>query len=299
MKYDTFVELFPTMRILKKEPLAKYTNTETGGMADVLAFPKTVAEVKLLVNMANENGIPLTVLGNSSNLVVKDGGIRGLVIILTDMDQITVSGTKIMAQAGASLIETTERAYQAGLTHFEFAAGIPGSVGGAVFMNAGAYGGEICQVLTEVSVITRAGYVKTMVNEEMNFGYRHSQIQDDHDIILEATFILKEGNKHNIRETMDNFNFLRASKQPLEYPSCGSVFKRPEGYFAGKLIHDAGLQGYQVGGARVSTKHAGFIVNVDGATATDYMNVIKHVQDTVWEKFNVKLETEVRIIGED
>ncbi|MDK1716910.1 UDP-N-acetylmuramate dehydrogenase [Dellaglioa algida] len=299
MKYDTFVELFPTMRILKKEPLAKYTNTETGGMADVLAFPKTVAEVKLLVNMANENGIPLTVLGNSSNLVVKDGGIRGLVIILTDMDQITVSGTKIMAQAGASLIETTERAYQAGLTHFEFAAGIPGSVGGAVFMNAGAYGGEICQVLTEVSVITRAGYVKTMVNEEMNFGYRHSQIQDDHDIILEATFILKEGNKHNIRETMDNFNFLRASKQPLEYPSCGSVFKRPEGYFAGKLIHDAGLQGYQVGGARVSTKHAGFIVNVDGATATDYMDVIKHVQDTVWEKFNVKLDTEVRIIGED
>ncbi|MCZ2490619.1 UDP-N-acetylmuramate dehydrogenase [Dellaglioa carnosa] len=299
MKYDTFVELFPTMRILKKEPLAKYTNTETGGMADVLAFPNTVAEVKLLVNMANENGIPLTVLGNSSNLVVKDGGIRGLVIILTDMDQITVSGTKIMAQAGASLIETTERAYQAGLTHFEFAAGIPGSVGGAVFMNAGAYGGEICQVLTEVSVITRAGYVKTMVNEEMNFGYRHSQIQDDHDIILEATFILKEGNKHEIRETMDNFNFLRASKQPLEYPSCGSVFKRPEGYFAGKLIHDAGLQGYQVGGARVSTKHAGFIVNVDGATATDYMNVIKHVQDTVWEKFNVKLETEVRIIGED
>lgn len=299
MKYDTFVELFPTMRILKKEPLAKYTNTETGGMADVLAFPNTVAEVKLLVNMANENGIPLTVLGNSSNLVVKDGGIRGLVIILTDMDQITVSGTKIMAQAGASLIETTERAYQAGLTHFEFAAGIPGSVGGAVFMNAGAYGGEICQVLTEVSVITRAGYVKTMVNEEMNFGYRHSQIQDDHDIILEATFILKEGNKHNIRETMDNFNFLRASKQPLEYPSCGSVFKRPEGYFAGKLIHDAGLQGYQVGGARVSTKHAGFIVNVDGATATDYMDVIKHVQDTVWEKFNVKLDTEVRIIGED
>lgn len=299
MKYDTFVELFPTMRILKKEPLAKYTNTETGGMADVLAFPNTVAEVKLLVNMANENGIPLTVLGNSSNLVVKDGGIRGLVIILTDMDQITVSGTKIMAQAGASLIETTERAYQAGLTHFEFAAGIPGSVGGAVFMNAGAYGGEICQVLTEVSVITRAGYVKTMVNEEMNFGYRHSQIQDDHDIILEATFILKEGNKHNIRETMDNFNFLRASKQPLEYPSCGSVFKRPEGYFAGKLIHDAGLQGYQVGGARVSTKHAGFIVNVDGATATDYMDVIKHVQDTVREKFNVKLETEVRIIGED
>lgn len=299
MKYDTFVELFPTMRILKKEPLAKYTNTETGGMADVLAFPNTVAEVKLLVNMANENGIPLTVLGNSSNLVVKDGGIRGLVIILTDMDQITVSGTKIMAQAGASLIETTERAYQAGLTHFEFAAGIPGSIGGAVFMNAGAYGGEICQVLTEVSVITRAGYVKTMVNEEMNFGYRHSQIQDDHDIILEATFILKEGNKHEIRETMDNFNFLRASKQPLEYPSCGSVFKRPEGYFAGKLIHDAGLQGYQVGGARVSTKHAGFIVNVDGATATDYMDVIKHVQDTVWEKFNVKLETEVRIIGED
>ena len=299
MKYDTFVELFPTMRILKKEPLAKYTNTETGGMADVLAFPNTVAEVKLLVNMANENGIPLTVLGNSSNLVVKDGGIRGLVIILTDMDQITVSGTKIMAQAGASLIETTERAYQAGLTHFEFAAGIPGSVGGAVFMNAGAYGGEICQVLTEVSVITRAGYVKTMVNEEMNFGYRHSQIQDDHDIILEATFILKEGNKHEIRETMDNFNFLRASKQPLEYPSCGSVFKRPEGYFAGKLIHDAGLQGYQVGGARVSTKHAGFIVNVDGATATDYMDVIKHVQDTVREKFNVKLETEVMIIGED
>ncbi|MHC9533005.1 UDP-N-acetylmuramate dehydrogenase [Dellaglioa sp. L3N] len=299
MKINTFVELFPSMKILKNEPLAKYTNTETGGVADILAFPKTVSDVKLLVNVANENKMPLTVLGNSSNLVVKDGGIRGLVVILTDMDQITVSGTKIVAQAGASLIETTEQAYQAGLTHFEFAAGIPGSIGGAVFMNAGAYDGDISHVLTEVSVITRTGYMKTMVNEEMNFSYRHSQIQDDHDIILEATFTLKEGNKSDIRKKMDDFNFLRASKQPLEYPSCGSVFKRPEGYFTGKLVHEAGLQGYQVGGAQVSKKHAGFIVNVDGATATDYMNVIKHVQDVVWETAKVKLETEVRIIGED
>ncbi|MHC9537581.1 UDP-N-acetylmuramate dehydrogenase [Dellaglioa sp. BT-FLS60] len=299
MKINTFVELFPSMKILKNEPLAKYTNTETGGVADILAFPKTVSDVKLLVNVANENKMPLTVLGNSSNLVVKDGGIRGLVVILTDMDQITVSGTKIVAQAGASLIETTEQAYQAGLTHFEFAAGIPGSIGGAVFMNAGAYDGDISRVLTEVSVITRTGYMKTMVNEEMNFSYRHSQIQDDHDIILEATFTLKEGNKSDIRKKMNDFNFLRASKQPLEYPSCGSVFKRPEGYFTGKLVHEAGLQGYQVGGAQVSKKHAGFIVNVDGATATDYMNVIKHVQDVVWETAKVKLETEVRIIGED
>lgn len=299
MIIDTFVELFPSIKILKNEPLAKYTNTETGGMADLLAFPDTVSDVKILVNTANENGIPLTVLGNSSNLVVKDGGIRGLVIILTGMDKIAVSGTKIMAQAGASLIETTEEAYQAGLTNFEFAAGIPGSVGGAVFMNAGAYDGDISQVMSEVSVITRTGYVKTLVNEEMNFAYRHSQIQDDHDIILEATFVLKEGDRHDIREKMDEFNFLRASKQPLEYPSCGSVFQRPDGYYTGKLVHEAGLQGYQVGGAQVSKKHAGFIVNVDGATATDYMDVIKHVQNVVWEKFKVKLETEVRIIGED
>ncbi|WP_409022238.1 UDP-N-acetylmuramate dehydrogenase [Dellaglioa sp. P0083] len=299
MIIDTFVELFPSIKILKNEPLAKYTNTETGGMADLLAFPDTVSDVKILVNTANENGIPLTVLGNSSNLVVKDGGIRGLVIILTDMDKIAVSGTKIIAQAGASLIETTEEAYQAGLTNFEFAAGIPGSVGGAVFMNAGAYDGDISQVLSEVSVITRTGYVKTLVNEEMNFDYRHSQIQDDNDIILEATFVLKEGNKYDIREKMDEFNFLRASKQPLEYPSCGSVFKRPDGHYTGVLVHEAGLQGYQIGGAQVSKKHAGFIVNVDGATATDYMDVIKHVQNVVWEKFKVRLETEVRIIGED
>lgn len=287
------------IELLKNEPLSKYTFTETGGPADLVAFPKNTDEVRELLSMAKRDDLPITVLGNASNLIIKDGGIRGLVIILTEMNEITSHDDLVIAQAGARYIDTTIVAEQHGLTGMEFAAGIPGSIGGAVFMNAGAYGGETAEVIESVTVLTPENEIKTLSNSELDFGYRHSAVQDQNDIVLEATFKLSTGDKDEIQAEMDRLNELRESKQPLDLPSCGSVFKRPEGYFAGKLIHDAGLQGYQSGGAQVSKKHAGFIVNIDNATATDYLNVIKHVQETVYAKNKVHLETEVRIIGQD
>ncbi len=287
------------IKLLKNEPLSKYTFTETGGPADLVAFPKNTDEVRELLSMAKRDDLPITILGNASNLIIKDGGIRGLVIILTEMNEITSHDDLVIAQAGARYIDTTIVAQQHGLTGMEFAAGIPGSIGGAVFMNAGAYGGETAEVIESVTVLTPENEIKTLSNSELDFGYRHSAVQDQDDIVLEATFKLSTGDKDEIQAEMDRLNELRESKQPLDLPSCGSVFKRPEGYFAGKLIHDAGLQGYQSGGAQVSKKHAGFIVNIDNATATDYLNVIKHVQETVYAKNKVHLETEVRIIGQD
>ncbi|CAI2576316.1 UDP-N-acetylenolpyruvoylglucosamine reductase [Apilactobacillus kunkeei] len=287
------------IKLLKNEPLSKYTFTETGGPADLVAFPKNTEEVRELLAMTKRDNLPITVLGNASNLIIKDGGIRGLVIILTEMNEITSHDDLVIAQAGARYIDTTIVAQQHGLTGMEFAAGIPGSIGGAIFMNAGAYGGETAEVIESVTVLTPENEIKTLSNSELDFGYRHSAVQDQDDIVLEATFKLSTGDKDEIQAEMDRLNELRESKQPLDLPSCGSVFKRPEGYFAGKLIHDAGLQGYQSGGAQVSKKHAGFIVNVDNATATDYLNVIKHVQETVYAKNKVHLETEVRIIGQD
>ncbi len=284
--------------LLKNEPLSHYTNTCTGGPADFLGFPKSINELKLLCKWANENDLPLTILGNASNLIVKDGGLCGLVIILTSMNEVNVRGTDLKAQAGAALIATAEMACRAGLGGLEFAAGIPGSVGGAIYMNAGAYGGEIKDVVREVHVVDFQGNDKTLTNEQLHFSYRHSQIQMENSIVVSVTFDLQPKEQHLIRQQMDHLNFLRASKQPLEYPSCGSVFKRPQGYFTGKLIHDAGLQGYQIGGAQVSLKHAGFIVNRGNATATNYLAVITHVQKVIKEEFDVDLQTEVRILGE-
>lgn len=293
------IAAFPKVKLLQHEALSNYTNTKTGGKADFLAFPQNLAEIQDLMIYANEVGLPITVIGNASNLIVKDGGIRGLVMILTDMNQITVQGTQVVADAGASLIETTKIAQSASLTGLEFAAGIPGSVGGAIFMNAGAYGGEISMVAESVLVLTPQAELKTIQRADLDFGYRHSRVQDEEDVVINATFALTTGDATAIQAKMDDLNARRAAKQPLDLPSCGSVFKRPTGYYAGKLIHDAGLQGYQFGGAQVSTKHAGFIVNVDHATASDYLAVIHHVQETVLAEEGVILETEVRIIGED
>lgn len=296
---ENLTSLFPTIEIKANDRLDQYTYTKTGGPADWVAFPNSVAEVQTLVEFANEEQLPLTVLGNASNLIVKEGGIAGLVLILTKMNQIEVVGQEVTAQAGASYIETTKVARDYSLTGLEFAAGIPGSVGGAVFMNAGAYGGETKDVVKSATVISPIGEITTLTNDELAFGYRHSSVQDSGSIVLSATFALTPGDQATITATMDDLNQRRADKQPLDLPSCGSVFKRPEGYFAGKLIHDAGLQGYTVGGAQVSKKHAGFIVNIGQATATDYLAVIHHVQATVQSKFGVSLETEVRIIGRD
>ena len=288
---------FPEIEIKQDEPLMRYTYTHTGGPADWLAFPKNVDEVKQLVTYATAQQLPLTVLGNASNLIVRDGGITGLTLILTKMDQISVNGNEVTAQAGAAYIDTTIAARDHSLTGLEFAAGIPGSVGGAIFMNAGAYGGETRLAADRATVLRPDGTIKELSNEELDFGYRHSSIQENHGVVLDATFKLTPGDHDQIKAKMDELNARRAAKQPLDLPSCGSVFKRPTGYYAGKLIHDAGLQGYTSGGAQVSKKHAGFIVNIDHGTANDYVNVIHHVQATVKEKFGVCLETEVRIIG--
>lgn len=288
---------FPEIEIKQDEPLMHYTYTHTGGPANWLAFPKNVEEVQTLVAYANDHQLPLTVLGNASNLIVRDGGIEGLTLILTRMNKISVTGNRVTAEAGAAYIETTIAARDHSLTGLEFAAGIPGSIGGAIFMNAGAYGGETKEVVESATVLLPDGTVKRLTNEELDFGYRHSSVQDNHGVVLDATFSLQPGDHDEIAAKMDELNARRAAKQPLDLPSCGSVFKRPTGYFAGKLIHDAGLQGYTAGGAQVSTKHAGFIVNIDHGTASDYVAVIHHVQQTVKEKFGVSLQTEVRIIG--
>lgn len=293
------VEKLPDIEFKLDEPLSKYTFTKTGGNADVLAFPKTRDELVEIVDTARVNKVPITIIGNASNLIIKDGGIRGIVIILPNFHKIEVSETKVTAEAGATIINTTIAAQKAGLTGIEFAAGIPGSVGGAVFMNAGAYGGEIKDVFESAEVLLPDGHITTLTHEDMQFSYRHSTVQDDGGIVISATFALKRGNKESIQEEMDRLNELRRSKQPLEYPSCGSVFKRPKGHFTGPLIIKAGLQGKMVGGAQVSMKHAGFIVNIKHATATDYLNLIHLIQKTVKEKFDVELHTEVRIIGED
>lgn len=292
-------ERFPSSIIKEHEPLSRYTYTKTGGPADILVFPQSPEEVAELVQWIKAHELPLTVLGNASNLIVKDGGIRGVVMILTKMDRIDVEKTTLTVQSGARLIDTSYAAYEHQLTGLEFACGIPGSIGGAVFMNAGAYDGEVKEVIESVTVLTRDGEVKKLKNKALDFSYRHSILQETHDIVLEVVFDLKKGKEEAIKERMDELTFLRESKQPLEYPSCGSVFKRPTGYFTGKLIQEAGLQGLMWGGAQISEKHAGFIVNINHATATDYIELIHHIQEVIYEKNQVRLETEVRIIGEE
>lgn len=290
---------FPNSIIKENEPLSLYTYTKTGGPADILVLPKEKEEVIALVEWINQHELPLTVLGNASNLIVKDGGIHGVVMVLTEMNEITISKQRIVVQSGARLIDTSYAAYNAGLTGLEFACGIPGSIGGAVFMNAGAYGGEVSEVIQTVTVLTREGEIKELKNEELDFRYRHSAIQETQDIVLEVEFQLEKGKPAEIKKRMAELTFLRESKQPLEYPSCGSVFKRPTGYFTGKLIQEAGLQGRIWGGAQISEKHAGFIVNINHATATDYIELIAYIQQVILENTGVELVTEVRIIGED
>lgn len=299
MAIEAVKQHFPDIIVKEHEPLAYYTYTKTGGPADILIFPTSTKEVQEVIEWINKEELPLTVLGNASNLIVKDGGIRGVVMILTEMKQIEVEKKKIRVQSGARLIDTSYAAYEAGLTGLEFACGIPGSVGGAVYMNAGAYDGEVKESIETVTVLTRDGEVKILKNEDLDFSYRHSIIQETHDIVLEVVFALDYGKEKAIKERMDELTFLRESKQPLEYPSCGSVFKRPTGYFTGKLIQEAGLQGLVWGGAQISEKHAGFIVNINQATATDYIELIEHIKAVILEKNNVQLETEVRIIGEE
>ncbi|MFC5559398.1 UDP-N-acetylmuramate dehydrogenase [Ureibacillus thermophilus] len=281
------------------ESLKKYTMTKIGGNADILVMPETEEEVEGIVKYTHNNKIPLLILGNGSNMIVRDGGVRGIVMNLSKLNEIRIEGTEVYAQSGALIMDVSKKAAEASLTGFEFACGIPGSVGGAMAMNAGAYGGEINDVIVHSTVLTREGERLVLSKEELELGYRKSIIADKNYIVLSSLFRLEKGNKEEIDAKIADLTFKRQSKQPLEYPSAGSVFKRPPGYFAGKLIQDSGLQGKGVGGAEVSTKHAGFIINKGNATATDYIETIKMVQKVVKEKFGVELELEVKIVGED
>ena len=287
------------IEILFNEPLKQYTYTKVGGAADYLAFPRNQYELKRIVTFANAQEIPWMVLGNSSNIIVRDGGIEGFVIMFDHFHDIRVNGYVIEAEAGAKLIDVTHVARYHSLTGFEFACGIPGSIGGAVYMNAGAYGGEIAHILQSCKVLTPEGEIKTLTVEELAFGYRHSKIQETGDVVISAKFALAPGNYDQIDQEMARLTHLRELKQPLEYPSCGSVFKRPVGHFAGQLISEAGLKGHRIGGVEVSEKHAGFMINVDHGTAKDYEDLIAHVIATVEKSAGVTLEREVRIIGKD
>ena len=294
-----FCDLLGEDRVFTDEPMKQHTTFKIGGPADYFLVPESGEEAGEIIKICKQTDIPYFILGNGSNLLVGDGGYRGVVIqIYRNMSAVTTEGTIITAQAGALLSSVAAVAKNASLTGFEFAGGIPGTVGGAAVMNAGAYGGEMKDVLVEVTVMDAAGNIFTIPAEKLELGYRTSIIKKAGYIVLEAKIRLEEGNQEAIRERMKELTIQRTTKQPLEFPSAGSTFKRPEGYFAGKLVMDSGLRGYQVGGARVSEKHCGFVINAGGATAKDVRTLMENVRDIVYKKYGVTLEPEVKFLGE-
>lgn len=286
--------------LLLAEPMTKHTSFHIGGPAELMAQPQSEAELQSLLLKAAEAAVPVTLVGNGSNLLVRDKGIRGLVIKLGSMlRDIKVSGNVLTFGSGVSLAQASKKAAELGLSGMEFAVGIPGSIGGAVYMNAGAYDGEMAKVVKSVRVMDAAGEVSELSDGELDFGYRHSALQGSGKIVTSVTVELAAGDKQDIAEKMADFSNRRITKQPLELPSAGSMFKRPPGYFAGTLIDQTGLKGYTVGGAQVSTKHAGFVVNIGGATAADVLQLISDVQAKVFAAHGVHLEPEVLVLGEE
>ena len=282
-----------------EEPMKKHTTFRIGGAADYYLCPHTPEEIREIIQVCREEQIPWFVIGNGSNLLVSDSGYRGAVIqIYRNFSRVVCEETVIRAQAGALLSQIAAQAQKSLLTGFEFAAGIPGTMGGAVTMNAGAYGGEMKDVLKSATVLTGDGQIRRLSAEELKLGYRTSIIKSGEYTVLEAEIGLERGDEEKIRSRMEELREQRKTKQPLEYPSAGSTFKRPEGYFAGKLIMDAGLRGFCVGGAQVSEKHCGFVINTGDATAADVVGLIREIQRRVEEQFGVKLEPEVRFLGE-
>lgn len=282
-----------------EEPMKKHTTFRIGGAADYYLCPHTPEEIREIIQVCREEQIPWFVIGNGSNLLVSDSGYRGAVIqIYQNFSRVVCEETVIRAQAGALLSQIAAQAQKSSLTGFEFAAGIPGTLGGAVTMNAGAYGGEMKDVLKSATVLTGDGQIRRLSAEELKLGYRTSIIKSGEYTVLEAEIGLERGDEEKIRSRMEELREQRKTKQPLEYPSAGSTFKRPEGYFAGKLIMDAGLRGFCVGGAQVSEKHCGFVINTGDATAADVVGLIREIQRRVEEQFGVKLEPEVRFLGE-
>ena len=294
---DIITKLSEKMPVKLNEPMSRHTTFKIGGAADVFAMPQTAEEVLFAVSLCREKNVPYYIVGNGSNLLVKDKGFRG-VIIRPDLKELSIDGNKITAGAGTMLGAVARLAADNSLTGLEFASGIPGTTGGGVCMNAGAYGGELKDVIETVEILTREGEIKTISGNEAEFGYRTSGIMKTGAIVLETVFALEKGNKDEILDKMNTLNTQRREKQPLEYPSAGSTFKRPEGYFAGKLIDDCGLRGFSVGDAQVSEKHCGFVINKGNATAKDVLELMEKVSEKVYEKFGVKLEPEVRVIGE-
>lgn len=286
--------------LLLAEPMTKHTSFHIGGPAELMAQPQSEEELQSLLLKAAEAAVPVTLVGNGSNLLVRDKGIRGLVIKLGSMlRDIKVSGNVLTFGSGVSLAQASKKAAELGLSGMEFAVGIPGSIGGAVYMNAGAYDGEMSKVVKSVRVMDAAGEVSELSAGELDFGYRHSALQGSGKIVTSVTVELAAGDKQAITEKMADFSNRRITKQPLELPSAGSMFKRPPGYFAGTLIDQTGLKGYTVGGAQVSTKHAGFVVNIGGATAADVLQLISDVQAKVFAAHGVHLEPEVLVLGEE
>lgn len=297
--YNELLKIMSEEQVKTEEPMKNHTTFRVGGPAEFFVMPRTAEEVKKVIDLCRRESFPYYIIGNGSNLLVSDQGYRGVVLqIYKEMSYIEVEENVVVAQAGALLSAIANKALENGLTGFEFAAGIPGTLGGACVMNAGAYGGEMKDVLEEVTALTEEGEVLTIPKENLELGYRTSIIARKGYTVLEARIQLRGGEKEAIKSLMEELKDKRVSKQPLEYPSAGSTFKRPEGYFAGKLIQDAGLRGFSVGGAQVSEKHCGFVINRENATAADVAELMRQVSARVEEEFGVKLEPEVKRLGE-
>ncbi|EOD00422.1 UDP-N-acetylmuramate dehydrogenase [Caldisalinibacter kiritimatiensis] len=297
--YKLFNEHIKLGKVLLDEPMKKHTYFKIGGPADVMVLPGNIEEITKAIRICKENNIDYYLVGNGTNLLVTDKGIRGVVIkVEKNLSDIKVEGTKIIAQAGSLLSVVSKAALNHSLTGLEFASGIPGTLGGAIAMNAGAYGPEMKDVVTKVRCIDREGNIKEYTNEEMNFSYRHSRVQEESLLVVEVELQLEKGNYEEIKKYMDELTEKRTTKQPLHLPSAGSTFKRPEGDYASRLIDVAGLKGLRYGDAQVSDKHCGFIVNLGEATSEEVLHLISVVQKTVKDKFGIELEPEVKIIGE-
>ena len=294
------LETLPSTRVREEEYLRHHTTFKIGGPADLFVEPTTMAELSFVLRTIHEFDVPVTIIGCGSNILVKDGGIRGAVVSVRHMTQIMdCNDNTLCIGSGYMLKDASEFAWENGLTGLEFAIGIPGTLGGAVFMNAGAYDGEMSHVVTAVRAVDFQGNIKEYDASHLDFGYRHSVFHDNHEVIGEVIMTLKPGDKNVIKARMDELTEKRESKQPLEFASAGSTFKRPPGYFAGTLIEQTGLKGLSVGDAQVSHKHAGFVINTGSASAKDVLDLIAEVQRRVYDQHGVHLEPEVRMIGED
>ncbi len=298
--YDELTLRIDKNKMILNAPMKDYTSFKAGGNADLLVQPGSSDELSYALKILEDNNISHKVIGNGSNVLVKDSGYRGVVLRIGEpFQEIKVTENRIEAGAGVLLSAAAKRAAEASLAGFEFASGIPGTIGGAVFMNAGAYDGEISQIIESAEIVSKDGTrIVSLKKEELELSYRHSILQRTGDVLLKATFLLEKGDRETIEARIRELTERRTTKQPLSYPSAGSFFKRPHNHFAGKLIQDAGLQGLSVGGAQVSPLHAGFIINTGGATAKDIIDLMEIVRGTVFEEFGVMLEPEVRIIGE-